>query len=248
MVRKIAQRGVFMSDLAVAPHPAENNPGVAALSRLTERIATLVPPPAAADLMQPSPAVAAGVARARVLSERAAIRAEHPRSTVVLAVESFVSACAFVPYAVVALGLRLLMARIFFLDGQGKIAGPRLSESILGYDFSVILPAQVKAETFTAFLTQFAPLPVPPVLAAYMVSYAEFILPIMLVVGLGSRVAALGMLIMTAVISTYIMPEALWTTQVYWFAILTLLLTQGPGKVSLDHVIRILNRYVTGRS
>ena len=86
----------------------------------------------------------------------------------------------------VALGLRLLMARIFFLDGQTKIAGPRLSENILGYDFSVILPAQVKAETFTAFMTQFAPLPVPPVLAAYMVSYAEFILPLMLVVGLGT--------------------------------------------------------------
>ncbi len=105
----------------------------------------------------------------------------------------------------------------------------------------------MKAETFTAFLTQFAPLPVPPVLAAYMVSYAEFILPVMLVVGFGTRIAALGMLVMTAVISIYIMPEALWTIQIYWFAILALLLTQGPGKISLDHVIRLLNRYVTGR-
>jgi len=106
----------------------------------------------------------------------------------------------------------------------------------------VVLPLNVKAETFTAFATQFAPLPVPPVLAAYMVSYAEFILPIMLVIGLGTRVAALGMLIMTFMISSYIMPEALWTTQIYWFAILAVLLSQGAGQLSLDHVIRLFNR------
>ncbi len=75
-----------------------------------------------------------------------------------------------------------------------------------------MLPLQVKAETFTAFMTQFAPLPVPPVLAAYMVSYAEFFLPIMLVLGFGTRSPRLGLLIMTAVIQIYIMPEALWIT------------------------------------
>ncbi len=57
-----------MSDLAVAPpRPAENNPGVAALTRLTDRIATLVPPPAAAELTPPS----AGGCRGRCPSEAA---------------------------------------------------------------------------------------------------------------------------------------------------------------------------------
>jgi putative oxidoreductase len=112
----------------------------------------------------------------------------------------------------------------------------------------MLLPAQVKAETFTAFMTQFAPLPVPPVPAAYMASYAEFFLPLMLVLGFGTRVAALGLLIMTAVIQIYIMPEHLWITQIYWFAILTVLLSQGAGQISADHVIRILNRHASRRA
>jgi putative oxidoreductase len=232
-----------MSDLATAP--ADRNAGVAALARLTERIATLVPPqPAAPLLLQPSQEVAAGLARARVLSAQAAQRAARraPRSMIGTAVESFVAACSFVPYALVALGLRLLMARIFFLDGQSKIGGPRIPVDFYGFDFSVILPTQIKAETFTAFMTQFAPLPVPPLLAATMVSYAEFILPIMLLIGFGTRIAAFGMLIMTAVIQVYVMPEALWTTQIYWFAILAVLLSQGPGHISLDRFIHFITR------
>jgi putative oxidoreductase len=230
---------------ATAPGPVDNNPGVVALSRLTERIATLVPPASAASFTrpQPSPAVAAGIARAAAISARVARRTMRPpRTTVGMAVDSFVSACSFIPYALVALGLRLLMARIFFLDGQTKVDGLRLPLNVYDFNFSVVLPLHVKAETFTAFLTQFAPLPVPPMLAAYLVSYAEFILPIMLVLGLGTRIAALGMLIMTAMIHIYIMPEALWSVQIYWFAILMVLLAQGPGQISVDHIIRFVTR------
>ena len=230
---------------ATAPSPAESNQGVAALARLTERIATLVPPVAAAHLArpQPSPAVRAGLARAQAISAAAARRAARPpRSTVGLAVNGFVAACSFIPYALVALALRLLMARIFFLDGQTRIDGPRLPLDIYSYHFSFVAPLHVKAETFTAFLTQYAPLPVPPILSAYLVSYAEFILPIMLVIGLGTRFAALGCLIMTAVISVYILPEALWSAQIFWAAVLTVLLSQGAGQISLDRAIRFIAR------
>ncbi len=226
-----------MSDLAVAPAPKQNA-GVAALTRLTDRIARLVPPPAAEPLLlRPSQVVGAGLGKAR----------HAPRSTAAAAIQGFTAACSFIPYALVALSLRLVMARIFFLDGQTKIAGPSLPLDLHGFHFSMLLPAQVKAETFTAFMTQFAPLPVPPVPAAYMVSYAEFFLPLMLVLGFGTRVAALGLLIMTAVIQIYIMPEHLWITQIYWFAILTILLSQGAGQISVDHVIRILNRHASRR-
>ena len=141
-----------------------------------------------------------------------------------------------------ALALRLLMARIFFIDGQTRIEGPRLPLDIYGYHFSFIAPLHVKAETFTAFLTQYAPLPVPPILSAYLVSYAEFILPIMLVIGLGTRFAAFGLLIMTAVISIYILPEALWSAQIFWIAVLMVLLSQGAGDISLDRAIRFVAR------
>lgn len=112
--------------------------------------------------------------------------------------------------------------------------------SVYNFDFSVVLPLQVKTETFGAFLTQYAAVPLPPVLGAYLVSYAEFILPIMLVLGLGTRFAALGLLMMTALIDVYVMPQALWTAHIYWAAILMVLLSRGAGQISFDHVIRFL--------
>jgi putative oxidoreductase len=160
--------------------------------------------------------------------------------------DSFVSACSFIPYALVAIALRLVMARLFFLDGQTRVSGPRVpvnvQDFVQGFDFSVVLPLQVKAETFTAFLAHYPPLPVPPALAAYLVSYAEFFLPVMLVLGLGTRIAALGLMIMTAMIQIYVFPEALWTAHIYWAAILLVLLSRGPGQISIDHIIRFIAR------
>jgi len=74
------------------------------------------------------------------------------------------------------------------------------------------------------------------------VSYAEFILPIMLVLGLGTRFAALGLLIMTALIQIYVMPQALWSAHVYWASMLLVLLSLGAGQISVDHIIRLIAR------
>jgi putative oxidoreductase len=248
MVERKQARRRFMSDgFATAQTPGNHNAGVAAMSRLADRLVALQPPLAAESLTRPtpqsSPAVKAGLARAAAISARAARVSARPSRTLIgAAVDSFVAACAFIPYALVALGLRFVMARVFFLDGQSRIEGPSLPLNLHDSDLSVLLPMQVKADTITAFLTQYAPLPVPPVLAAYLLSYAEFILPIMLLFGFGTRIAALGMLIITAVIQIYVMPGALWTVHVYWAAILMVLIAQGPGQISVDHVIRHVTR------
>jgi putative oxidoreductase len=42
---------------------------------------------------------------------------------------------------------------------------------------------------------------------------------------------------MTAVIEIFVYPEA-WPTHIQWAAMLLVLLCRGPGKWSLDHVIR----------
>ena len=47
---------------------------------------------------------------------------------------------------------------------------------------------------------------------------------------------------MTAVISVYILPEALWSAQIFWVAVLTVLLSQGAGQISLDRAIRFIAR------
>ena len=239
-----------MTDIsATARRTFDPASGEAAMSRLADRLAALAPPPmdlSPASIVRSSPAVAAGLATSKAISARAAERARRSRSVVGLMVDSFVSACSFIPYALVALGLRLAMARVFFLDGQTRVEGPRVplnvQDLLQGFDLSVVLPFQVKAETFNAFLTQYAALPVPPVLAAYLVSYAEFILPLMLVLGLGTRFAAIGLLVMTALIQVYVLPQALWTAHVYWVAILMVLVSRGAGHISVDHIIRFIAR------
>lgn len=51
----------------------------------------------------------------------------------------------------------------------------------------------------------------------------------MLVLGLGTRFAALGLLIMAALIQIYILPQALWSVHIYRAAILMVLLSRGAG-------------------
>jgi putative oxidoreductase len=47
---------------------------------------------------------------------------------------------------------------------------------------------------------------------------------------------------MTVLIQVYVMPEALWSVHIYWAAILLVLLSRGPGQISVDHIIRFIAR------
>ena len=155
-------------------------------------------------------------------------------------VARLVALCAIVPYALIALGLRLLMARTFFFDGQGKIEGPVVPFNWfrLNTDFSVTLPAEINDAALQMLLTQYAKVPMPTMTAAYLFTYAEFVLPLCLVIGFATRFAALGLLLMTLLIQLYVMPQLWWSTHVYWVAILMVLMSVGPGAVSLDALIR----------
>lgn len=228
------------------------NEGPRAISRLADRIAAMAPPGShvleltnpVPPPFQPSPAVSAALNRTAIMSAQAAQHTapRRSRSLFTSAIEGFVAACSFIPYALVGLALRLVMARVFFLDGQSKVDGLRLPISAHGYDFSFVLPMQVKAETINAFLTQYYALPVPAVPAAYVVGFAEFLLPIMLVLGFGTRIAALGLLIITAMIQIYVLPQALWSVHVYWASMLLVLVSLGPGQVSADAIFRFFSR------
>ncbi len=240
-----------------SPALADAGPGERAVSRLADRLAAMGPaPPAVAafdapprDFAAAKPAGAAPMilrppqhAPAFDTTRPVPASTRRSRSIVGSVVESFVAACSFIPYALVALALRLVMARVFFLDGQTRVDGPHVGFNLQGFDVSVILPTQVKADTMFTFITQYAALPVPGAIAAYLVGYAEFVLPVMLVLGFGTRIAALGLLIMTAMIQVFVLPEALWTAHVYWTALLMVLLSLGPGALSVDQIIRWLSR------
>lgn len=164
-------------------------------------------------------------------------------------IDRIVFVCGVVfPYALVGLIVRLVVARSFFLDGQAKVDGPIFAFSIPGldpfpgFDFSLILPTQVREAALQAFATQFASVPIPSTLIAYCLTFAEFLLPIFLVIGFATRISALLLLIVTIVLQVYVAPEALWTTHVYWIATLLVLMTCGAGQISVDQLIRHLYR------
>jgi putative oxidoreductase len=159
-------------------------------------------------------------------------------SVTTLIVSKLIAICAIIPYALIAFGLRFVMARVFFLSGQTMIDGPTIPFGVGSFSFPVTLPAAVKDATFQMFQTQFAALPIPPTVAAYLFSYAGFLLPICLIAGFATRFTALLLLIITVMISIYVMPDAFWTMHVYWIAILTVLMSIGPGALSVDAIIR----------
>jgi putative oxidoreductase len=166
--------------------------------------------------------------------------AQRSYSIIATIVDKLVLLCAIVPYALVALGLRFVLARVFFVSGQSKIDGPAIPVTLFGRDaeFIIVLPAGIKDSTFQMFETQYANLPISPTIAAYVFTYAEFVLPICLVLGFATRLSALALVVITVLIQVYVAPGALWTVHVYWFAILAVLMSVGPGAISVDRLIR----------
>ena len=79
-----------------------------------------------------------------------------------------------------------------------------------------------------------------PLASAYAVSIAELLLPVLLLLGLGTRFASLGLLIMTGVIQL-VVPDGWANFHLYWVAIALSILALGPGALSLD---RLLSNWV----
>ncbi|HSG65433.1 MAG TPA: DoxX family protein, partial [Gammaproteobacteria bacterium] len=73
--------------------------------------------------------------------------------------------------------------------------------------------------------------------AAHLATYAEHLFPLLLIVGLGSRLSAAALLAMTAVIQVFVYPGA-WTTHLLWAAALAFIIFRGPGQLSMDHWLR----------
>jgi putative oxidoreductase len=74
-----------------------------------------------------------------------------------------------------------------------------------------------------------------PATVAFLSGSAEIIFPILLVLGLGTRFAALGLLLMTAVIQLTV-PSG-WPIHLTWAAMALALMANGSGRVSLDYLV-----------
>jgi putative oxidoreductase len=80
------------------------------------------------------------------------------------------------------------------------------------------------------------PYPFPaPAVFAFAAGLAEILLPILLILGLATRLAALGLLVMTLVVQLTV-PDG-WPIHVTWAAMALGIMAWGPGRASLDHMI-----------
>lgn len=134
------------------------------------------------------------------------------------------AAFARLPDSVMLLAARLFPAAIFFQSGRTKVDGFALSDS------AVFL----FAEEYRLPLLD-------PTLAATLAAISEHLFPLLLVLGLCSRLSALALLGMTAVIQIFVYPDA-WATHGVWAVGLLLVLSRGPGRWSLDHALGIERR------
>jgi putative oxidoreductase len=129
-----------------------------------------------------------------------------------------------VPLSLLLLVQRLGIAAVFFMSGRTKIAeGTWLT---------------VDDSAFELFRTDYKLPFVPPVPATYAATTAEHLFPILLALGLFTRVSAGGLLVMTAVIEIFVYPDA-WPTHLSWAGLLLPLIVLGGGKVSLDRLFKI---------
>jgi len=149
--------------------------------------------------------------------------------------------CALMPYAAVALGLRLLLARVFFLAGQDMLDSPPVSFTVYGADVSFMLPTHLKDAALQLFAAHFPGTTVPAAVTAGIFTWAEFILPILLVIGFATRYAATFLLVLTVLMQIYLAPGALWSLHAYLIGLLLVLMSCGPGELSIDAIIRYVN-------
>lgn len=136
----------------------------------------------------------------------------------------------FTPLALIA--ARAYIGRVFWRSGQTKIENlenakmlfeweylpnwEKNAQNVLGVDLSWTVPSAGFAATLTTF--------------------AELGLPILLVIGLAGRVSAFLLLLMAVTIEVFVYPGT--TEHYYWMIVLAILVTTGPGKISIDHFIR----------
>jgi putative oxidoreductase len=134
---------------------------------------------------------------------------------------------AIAPPWLTQLALRLALAVPFWRSGVNKWDGfLQLSDVavlLFSSEFRLHLPG--------------GPYPFPaPALAAFASGTAEVALPALLVLGLGTRLAALGLLLMTALIQLTV-PEG-WPIHLTWAAMALGIMAWGPGRASLDHLLQ----------
>ncbi len=134
-----------------------------------------------------------------------------------------------IPETLTLLVARLALFTVFWRSAQTKISGGEF----LGQNWAFW---EVSESTKLLFEYEYDLPLLPADIAAYLATFGEFFLSLLLLLGLFTRLGAAGLLAMTAVIQFLVYPEA-WPTHILWLAALLYVLKDGAGKLSIDYLI-----------
>ncbi len=120
------------------------------------------------------------------------------------------------------LGFRLYVAYDFFLSGKQKMSSWSTTVDLFAYEYNVPL--------------------LPPEIAAYLATGAELSLSVLLVFGLITRPAALGLFVLNVVAAmalaqTDFASAAGHWQHMLWGTMLAVIFAFGPGALSIDKLI-----------
>ena len=145
--------------------------------------------------------------------------AAHSGSVPGRIIQRAIAAMGCIPDWLIALAARVFPAAVFWQSGQTKVAGFHLKPSAIAL-----------------FQNEYQLPLIDPVIAAHISAFSEHFFPILLVIGLATRFSALALLLMTAVIEIFVYPGA-WPTHGVWATCFLVVISRGPGWLSLDHLI-----------
>ncbi|MGH6874857.1 MAG: DoxX family protein [Aestuariivirgaceae bacterium] len=131
---------------------------------------------------------------------------------------------AIAPPSLTQLVLRFALAVPFWRSGLNKWDGFLQLNDVAVLLFSTEFKLHLPGGLY--------PFPAPGI-TAFIVGSAEILLPILLVFGVLTRLAALALLLMTLVVQLTV-PDG-WPLHVTWMAMALALMAWGPGQISLDH-------------
>lgn len=146
---------------------------------------------------------------------------------------TFNNACARIPDSLIALLGRFSIAAVFWKSGQTKIEG--FAIDIVSGEFNLGWP-RLSASVIPLFREEYRVPIVPPEWAAPMAAFAEHVFPLMILLGLATRLSSLALLGMTLVIQVFVYPGA-YPTHGVWATVLLFLIARGAGRLSIDHWI-----------
>ncbi len=144
--------------------------------------------------------------------------AENP-SALIGAMRALAAVLDKIPNSLISLAARIFPAAVFWMSGQTKIEGFHVTDSAIAL-----------------FQDEYKLPWIDPALAANIAAFSEHFFPALLVVGLASRLSALALLGITAVIEIFVYPDA-WSTHGVWAVCFLVVIARGPGIFSLDHLL-----------